>query len=253
MQRKAAALRAVKEASAFLKKQFCTGHAGSKKADGTLVSAADHGSDARIIKILRKAFPDDAILTEESGELAGSNDYRWIVDPLDGTHNFLAGIPLFGILLALEKAGEIILSVCAFPLIEELFVAEKGKGAFLNGKRIHVSKERSLHGGMFLADGNSELRMDAIFKDIRPFRDHGCRFRMLGEGPFCWSRVAMGTAIAAVMHRGKIWDVAAPALLVEEAGGKVTDFRGKPWDLPPQSLVVTNGILHKKVLNILTS
>src|SRR5438034_599582 len=102
-QRKTVALRALKDAAMFLKKQFFIPRKATAKADGSLVSDADRGSEKRIMQALKKAFPDDAILSEESGKTSGRNEYRWILDPLDGTHNFLAGIPIFGILLALEK------------------------------------------------------------------------------------------------------------------------------------------------------
>ncbi len=248
MQRKAAAILAVKEASVFLKQEFQRGHTGTKKKDGTMVSAADHGSEKRILSILKKVFPDDAILSEESRATSGTSGYRWILDPLDGTHNFLAGIPIFGILLALQKEEETILSICDFPMFGECFVAEKGRGAFLNGKRIRVSSAKSLEGSVFLGDGNRNLQFRETMKDIKAFQAAGCRFRFLGEGPFGMTRVALGTALTAVLRLGRLWDIAAPALLVEEAGGKVTDMAGKPLGKKESALVATNGILHKKAL-----
>lgn len=252
MQRKNVAILAVREASLFLKKEFRKGHTGTKKKDGTMVSAADHGSEKRILSMLRKSFPEDAILSEESGETAGTSGYRWILDPLDGTHNFLAGIPIFGILLALQKNGETIFSVCEFPIFDECFVAEKGKGAFLNGKRIRVSKAATLEGSIFLADGNRDLQFRETMRDIKKFQSAGCRFRFLGEGPFGMTRIALGAALVAVLRLGKIWDIAAPSLLVEEAGGKVTNMHGKPLGAKASALVATNGILHAKALSMLS-
>ncbi len=252
MQRKNVAILAVREASLFLKKEFRRGHTGTKKADGTMVSAADHGSEKRILRMLRKSFPQDAVLSEESGETSGTSGYRWILDPLDGTHNFLAGIPIFGILLALQREGETIFSICEFPMFDECFVAEKRKGAFLNGKRIRVSKANSLEGSVFLGDGNRNLQFQETMRDIKAFQEAGCRFRFLGEGPFGMTRIARGTALVAVLRLGKIWDIAAPALLVEEAGGKVTDMQGKPLSRKPSALVATNGTLHQKALSMLS-
>lgn len=253
MQRKDVALQALKVASVFLKKQFRVAHRAETKDDGSLVSEADHGSEQRIMRALRTSFPDDAILSEESGETHGSSEYRWILDPLDGTHNFLAGIPLFGILLALEKKGKPIASFCVFPMFDEIFVAERGKGARLNGERIRVSSSGLLTGSMYLADGNSMVDFRAIIRDIQPLRAQGCRFRLLGEGPFGMTRVALGTALVATMRGGKVWDIAAPALLVEEAGGKVTDLAGKPWRLEPHALLATNGLVHDTVLPLLAT
>ncbi len=251
MQRKIVALQAMKAASVFLKKEFRNGHSGTKKTDGTLVSVADHGSEKRILSMLRKTFPEDAIFSEESGQTPGTSGYRWILDPLDGTHNFLAGIPIFGILLALQKNSETILSFCVFPMFDEYFVAEKGKGATLNGKRIRVSKATSLEDSVFLADGNRNLQFRETMKDIQAFQASGCRFRFLGEGPFGMTRIALGTALVAVLRFGKMWDIAAPALLVQEAGGKVTDMNGKALGTQPSELVATNGVLHKQALSML--
>lgn len=251
MQRKTVALQAVKDAAVFLKKEFGRGHTGTKKKDGTMVSAADHGSEKRILRMLRKSFPQDAILSEESGETAGTSGYRWIIDPLDGTHNFLAGIPIFGILLALQKKSETILSFCVFPMFDECFVAEKGKGATLNGKRIRVSKATSLEGSVFLGDGNRNLEFQETMRDIKAFQAAGCRFRFLGEGPFGMTRVALGTALVAVLRLGKTWDIAAPTLLVQEAGGKVTDMNGNVLGTQPSALVATSGVLHKQALSML--
>jgi myo-inositol-1(or 4)-monophosphatase len=253
MQRKIVALKALTAASAFLRKKFRTVEHAEEKADGTLVSEADHGSEKIILRELRKSFPDDAILSEESGETRGSSGYRWILDPLDGTHNFLASIPIFGILLALENRGTIIASFCAFPMFDEVFTAEKGKGAFLNGERIHVSSATELKGSVFLADGNSSQECEETLSDIRSLHARGSRFRMLGEGPFGMTRVALGSALIATMRLGKVWDIAAPALLVEEAGGKVTNLRGERWSLEPQPVLATNGLVHDTILPLLAA
>lgn len=251
MQRKDVALRALEDASTFLKQQFRAVHTVTTKEDGTLVSAADHGSEERILRLLREHFPEDAILSEECGAMEGTSGYRWILDPLDGTHNFLAGIPLFGVLLALERGGGVIASFCVFPMFDEVFIAEKGKGATLNGERIRVSSAVSLEGSVFLADGNSNVDFRAILGDIQPLHANGCRFRYLGEGPFGMTRVALGTALIATLRHGKMWDIAAPALLVEEAGGRVTDIKGKPWRLEPHALLATNGPVHAQALALL--
>jgi myo-inositol-1(or 4)-monophosphatase len=251
MQRQVTALRALKAASVFLRKKFRVVRSATTKADGTLVSEADHGSEKLIIRRLKKAFPADAILSEECGEISGSSGYRWILDPIDGTHNFLAGIPIFGILLALEKEGVVIQSFCVFPMFDEVFTAEKGNGAFLNGRRIHVSSATTLQGSVYLADGNSNQDFRAILRDIQPLHAKGCRFRYLGEGPFGMTRVALGAALAATLRSGKSWDIVAPALLVEEAGGRVTDLQGNRLGPEPCALLATNGIVHDTVLPLL--
>jgi myo-inositol-1(or 4)-monophosphatase len=251
MERKDVALQAVTTASLFLQEQYQKGHIGTEKSDGSLVSEADHGSDKIIIDTLQKSFPEDGLLSEEREEISGTSGYRWILDPLDGTHNFLCGIPLFGILLALEKEGEVILSFCVFPVLQETFIAEKGKGAFCNGVPIRVSSLKSLKGAMFLSDSNSRLEVDTIIGDLRPFLSSGCKFRFLGAGAFGMTRVALGSAHAALTRSEKVWDFAAPALLVEEAGGTVTDLTGKQWNVQSRSLLATNGSFHSEALGLL--
>lgn len=252
MQRKEAALRAIQDASLFLREHYRIVRTGIEKEDGSLVSEADTGSEQRIMQALGAAFPEDGFISEESPEAAGKSGYRWILDPLDGTHNFLAIIPLFGILLALEKGGEVLFSICCYPVLEETFVAERGAGAFRNGERIRVSTSSSLKGSVFMGDANSDMEFSAIMQDFRPFHGDGCRFRYVGQGAFGLTRVAMGSILAA-SRRGKIWDIAAPCLLVEEAGGTITDLQGRPWDLQPRPLIATNGVVHDAVLSRLAS
>lgn len=247
MQRKAVAIEAVREAAAFLRRSFGAVRKGTPKADGSLVSVADHGSDERIVKALRRAFPDDGILSEERAEISGTSGYRWLLDPLDGTHNFLAGLPLFGIVLALEKEGSPVLSVLMFPLLDELFVAEAGKGARKNGKRIHVSQIAALKETMVLVDGSTKVVAGAVARDAKALLAGDNRFRFLGNGAFSLTRVATGSVPAAVLQTGKPWDIVAPSLLVTEAGGRVTAFSTP--GVPEQGLLASNGLVHDEVLS----
>lgn len=250
MHRTSLSLRAVKLAAEFLKTQFQRGLRGKKKPDGTLVSDADYGSEKIILSMLNRAFPKDGILSEESAEQASQNGYRWILDPLDGTHNFLHGLPLFGTLLALEWRGKVIFSICAFPMINEFFVAEKGKGASLNGKPIRVSTATTLRGGMCFIDGNKKLPLKRIFTDIEGVVSSGCRWRMCGSSEFAMTRIARGDALISLSRFGTPWDNAAPAFLVEEAGGKVTDSSGKPWTIHSKNLIVSNRRVHRAALKL---
>lgn len=226
MSRKTVALNAVKKASEFLKKQFRVINVGVKKPDGSLVSAADRESERIIVSIIKKAFPNDGILSEESPERQGETGYRWIIDPLDGTHNFLNGFPVFGCLLALEYKKEIILSICSFPVLNELFVTEKNKGARLNNKRIHVSKSSVIKGQFFFSDGNIR-RNKKIIGDIKKLIKAGLRIRIVGSSAFGMTRVAMGQAAIATNRVATLWDIAAPALLVTEAGGKIINVSSR--------------------------
>jgi len=224
-----------------------------EKSDLDFVSEADKEAEKSIIAEIKMHFPKDGILSEESEEVKGATNYRWIIDPLDGTHNFLAGFKEWGILLALEKKGEIVYGICFFPALDETFVAGKGKGAFINGKKIEVSKADDLRGQMFCSDGILRKKLKGILSDIEKFCAAGCRLRVYGSSPYSFIRVALGQALIATNRLAKPWDIAAPALIVEEAGGKVTDEKGNPWSIDSENLIATNGLVHKQALKIFNS
>jgi fructose-1,6-bisphosphatase/inositol monophosphatase family enzyme len=254
MERFDVALRAVRRAEAVLLSRFRSSQQSEQKSDGTLVSAVDRDAERAAILVIRRAFPQDRILSEESGELGGQSAYRWILDPLDGTHNFLAGLPLFGCLLALEHRGEVIASVCAFPALGERYTALRGKGAMRNGVPIRVATTRTLRGGLYCSDGRlSSVAGPAIASAIERFSSAGCRMRMFGSSPYAFAQVAAGSALIAMNHVGTPWDLAAPALLVEEAGGRVTTTAGRQWNVRSRAVIATNGIVHGASLNVLRS
>ncbi len=221
------------------------------------VSEADKEAEKIIIAEIKMHFPKDGILSEESTEVEPEKrtNYRWIVDPLDGTHNFLVGFKEWGVLLALAKRSRIIYGICYFPALGEIFTAEKGKGAFCNGKKIKVSKATDLRGQMFCSDGTLRKKPKEILGDIERFCGAGCRLRVYGSSPYAFTRVALGQALIATNRMGKSWDIAAPALIVEEAGGKITDKEGNPWSVDSENLIVTNGneLVHKQALELFNS
>lgn len=223
-----------------------------EKANLDFVSDADKEAEKSIIAEIKMHFPKDGILSEESEEAKGATNYRWIIDPLDGTHNFLAGLKEWGTFLALEKKGRVIYGICCFPAIGpppgEILTAEKGKGAFKNGKKIEVSKADDLRGQMFCSDGILRKKSREILEDIEKFCAVGCRLRVYGSSAFSFSRVALGRAVVATNRFGKPWDIAASALIVEEAGGKVTDEKGNPWSINSENLIATNGLIHDEAL-----
>lgn len=215
-----------------------------------LVSDADISSENILIRAIKKNFPEDGILSEEAGRIDASNGYRWILDPLDGTHSFLAGFPQFGVSIAVEKDGMVIFGVCFFPALREFLIAEKGCGSFLNNKKITVSPAKNLTGGMFLSDSIMRNKPEEIMRDITRFCGAGCRLRVFGSSLFAFTRVAAGQAIAASNRLGHPWDIAAAALMVEEAGGRVTDERGEPWSVDSKNLLSTNGFVHETALTL---
>ena len=221
-----------------------------EKSSLDLVSDADMEIERIIMSEINLHFPEDGILSEESPELKGITKFRWIIDPLDGTHNFLAGFKEFGTILALEEDGIVIWGAFYLPMLEEFFVAERDIGAFCNGQRIRVSRATSFAGGMFCPDSIMRLKPREILRDIERFCALGLRLRAYGSCPYNMTRVALGQAIVALNRVGKPWDIAASALIVEEAGGTVTDENGKPWQIHSENLIATNGILHQRALEL---
>lgn len=242
------AITIVEQASGLLLQNFSRITKGGRKNDGSMVSKADREAEALLVKGIRKAFPHDGILSEESPSRPSRTGFQWIIDPLDGTHNFLAGLPVFGTLLALSHKEKILFSICAFPLLGETCIARRGQGAFLNGKAIQVSRLKTLKGGFALLDGNYRKAPKKVFQDMRVFAKAGCRLRLFGSSPFSLTRVAKGQGICALNRAGTPWDIAAPALLVEEAGGKVSEPSGKPWSIHSKEIIATNGVVHKRAL-----
>ncbi len=209
----------------------------------------DKMSDALIISGIRSVFGSHSIMTEESGLLEGDPDWLWIVDSLDGTGNFANWNPLFAVCLALLHQGELVLGVVDAPAIGELYVAERGSGAFLNEKRIRVSETSELaHSYLFYCEGGDKDRQ-RTGKALAAVYPRVVDIRKLGSAGLETSWVAAGKGEAYFTFRIEPWDVAAGALLVEEAGGKVTDLRGGAWVPERGDFLFSNGRdLHQELL-----
>lgn len=218
------------------------------------VTQADKLADKMIIKKIRKNFPDHDILSEETGSLDfASHDYLWIIDPVDGTTNFTIKNPIFSVSIALAYRGEVIYGVIYAPVLDEFYVAEKGKGAWLNGKKIKVSSEnnylRSFHTYCY-GSSKSIYGKQANTYQYKLFLK-GCEIRQLGAATIEFARVAAGITESIVIPGAHSWDVAVGMLLVREAGGKVTDFKGKEWNLKSRDIIATNGKIHNTLLKYL--
>jgi myo-inositol-1(or 4)-monophosphatase len=214
----------------------------SLKGPGDFVSAADRRADETLIAELRKARPTYGFLTEESGAIPGADTgNRWIVDPLDGTTNFLHGIPLFAISVALEREGKIVAGIVYNPILNELYVAERGSGAFLNDRRLRVAARKKLADALVTIGmphaGNPEAgRADEAL--LIEAKTVGCR--ALGSAALELAWVASGRYDAFCHRHLQPWDFAAGLLLVREAGGFVTDMDGNDKSLDEGALVAGN-------------
>ncbi len=227
----------------------------NKEGINNLVTEADHASEKAIIDIIRKEHPDHFILSEETGEIVMDSEYKWIIDPIDGTINFSNGIPLCCVSIGLEKAGEMILGAVYNPFMKEMFFAQKGFGASLNNKKINVSSKTEVIKSC-LVTGFPYTYLDmpngplAVFER---FIRNGVPVRRLGSAAIdlCW--VAAGRFDGFYEHHLQAWDTAAGFLIVEEAGGKVTDYKGDHYSPYQPHLLATNGKIHDEMLEIINN
>ena len=220
-----------------------------KNTPTDMVTAIDREVEAYLTGEIRKRFPEHGIFGEENGETAGSGEYRWVIDPIDGTTNFIHGIPYYSISIALQKLGKTIIGVVYSPRLNELYAAEAGKGAYLNGQAIHVSNSKSLEQSV-LATGyacmRARLRPDNL--DILPSIARLLQgIRSNGSAALDLCHVATGPLDGYWEFNLNLYDIAAGALIVQEAGGCVTDSAGQDqW--PKMGILATNKIIHAAML-----
>jgi len=218
------------------------------KADRSPVTVADHEAEAAIVETLRRAFPDHGVLAEESGA-RGPAERRFIVDPIDGTRNFVRGIPIWAVMVALEERGAITAGVIWEPVRGNLHTARRGQGAFLNGERIHVSRVATLEEAMLVHATLNALRRDGLWDGFVRLVDATARQRGFGDY-LCYTTIAEGKADVALATNVKVWDLAAAKILLEEAGGRLTDVRGED-SITRGTALASNGILHEAALGLL--
>ena len=224
-----------------------------KRSRTDLVTDMDRRAEAAIVETLRAHCPGHAILTEEAGWLAGSPDHRWIVDPLDGTTNYASGIPIFAVSIALEVEGRVVLGIVHDPAREECFVAERGAGATLDGRALRVSTTATLDESVLATGFAYTIRDDRDTNlaehDALSLRCRGVR--SIGSAALSLAYVAAGRLDGFWELRLGPWDVAAGGLLVEEAGGRLTDLAGRPVDLDAPAPIASNGRIHSEIQAVL--
>ncbi len=242
-------LRAVKAAAKIAKREFESPKQikVKKGASPSLVTNVDLKCNTAVINTIKKKFPDHNIVSEESGIDSNNSDYTWYIDPIDGTHNFARSIPIYGNSIALAFKDKVIMGAISVPSLNNLYFAEKGRGAFKNGKRIRVSKKKELNFYMVGFDFPSSKRHNSLgFLDN--VKTHVVDIRNFGCAVYQAVLLAEGKLDAYVIQKTNSWDIAAGFLIIEEAGGKVTNFKGGKWGLEDKSFVATNGLIHKEIL-----
>lgn len=241
-----AAIEAAKAGGEIARHYFRTNLSVETKADRTPVTRADRECEACITELLSRRFPEHGFLGEELGEQPGTSDARWIIDPIDGTKNFIRGIPFFATLIALEEAAQITVGVMYVPALGELLYARQGQGAFANGRRVRVSDVGHLDRAMLIHGGLSDLKTRPCWPAFLSLVDATARQRGFGDA-LGHSVVICGQAEVALEPEIKPWDVAPTKLLVTEAGGRYSDFTGSP-SIYSGSAVISNGRVHDAVL-----
>lgn len=222
----------------------------NKEGINNLVTEADHAAEKAVIETIQEAFPDHFILSEEAGEIKMDSAYKWIIDPIDGTTNYAHGIPVSCVSIAVEHLGTIIMGAVYSPMLKEFYLAERNQGATLNGAPIRVSDKTTVMESCvatgfpykYLNIPNGPLEV------FERFIRRGIPIRRFGSAAIdlCW--VAAGRFDGYYEHSLNAWDSAAGFLMVEEAGGKITDFMGNPYSVYQPRIVASNGHIHDELL-----
>jgi myo-inositol-1(or 4)-monophosphatase len=244
-------IRAAEAAGKLLQQYFGTHlQISNKEGVNNLVTEADHAAETLIMDIIRTEYPDHYILSEESGDMPSASRYKWIIDPLDGTVNFAHSIPICCVSIAVEYNGEIMMGAVYNPFFNEFYFAQKGYGATLNDRRLQVSSETDV-GKACLVTGFPYTYLDQPNGPLEVFSRlirSGVPVRRLGSAAMdlCW--VAAGRFDGFYEHKLFPWDSAAGFLIVEEAGGQVTDFSGNRYSPYQPQIAATNGRIHADLL-----
>lgn len=250
---KECAVKAARKAGRMLAEHL--GKAGKVEYKGAvdLVTEMDRRAESMIINEIRGGFPDHGILTEESKELKTGSGFKWIIDPLDGTTNYAHGFPMFCVSIAFEESGTVKLGVVYNPMLDELFLAEKGGGASLNGSKIRVSDTDTLDKSLLATGFPYDIRVSNRnnIDHFAAFATRGQAIRRAGSAALDLSYTACGRFDGFWEMKLRPWDVAAASLVVEEAGGKVTDFKNAAFSIYDDECLASNGRIHDQMLGVL--
>jgi myo-inositol-1(or 4)-monophosphatase len=248
------AMQAARDAGQILLEKFGRKINISKKGDINLVTEADLASEALIIERIKSYYPKHSILAEESGKtiIEGAGSFKWIIDPLDGTTNYAHGYPCFCVTIALEHEEKIILGVTYDPTRDEMFAAERGQGATLNGRKIRVSETEKLSEALIVTGFPYNFREKANFaEDLTSFLLKARGVRRDGSAAIDLAYVACGRFDGLWEEGLNPWDVAAGTILIEEAGGYVTDYNESKFSIYVPPICASNGLIHNEMLDIL--
>jgi myo-inositol-1(or 4)-monophosphatase len=247
------AIDAARQAGAILGRYAQQGFRVEHKDALNLVTDADTHSEQAIVEAIGRSFPDHEILAEERGRAGNRSPFKWIIDPLDGTTNFAHGFPAYAVSIGVEYGGRCILGVVFDPTRQELFVAEAGGGATLNGAPIHVSRTPKLDGALLVTGFAYDIRVSKQ-NNLDHFANFAVRaqgLRRMGAAAIDLCYVACGRFDGFWELKLNPWDTAAGSVIVTEAGGRMSDFRGDPFSIYGLELVASNGLIHHEMVEVL--
>lgn len=249
------AIEMARDAGQILLEKFDRKIKVSKKGDIDLVTEADLASEALMIERIKSYYPRHSILAEESGNavvIGGENTWKWVIDPLDGTTNFTHGYPCFCVTLALEHEGEVVIGVTYDPTRDELFSAERGRGASLNNKPIRVSETEQLSDALIVTGFPYDFKRRQDFaRHLTQFLLDSRGVRRDGSAAIDMAYVACGRFDGFWEEGLNPWDMAAGVLLIEEAGGQISGYDGSKFSIYDPPMVASNGLIHSQMLSVL--
>jgi len=225
----------------------------SVKGPGDFVTASDKKVEKILIEDLSKARPNYSILSEEIGEIKNDNEFKWIIDPIDGTANFLHGIPHFCISIGLEKNNEIISGIIFDPIKDEIFTAEKGNGSYLNNHRLRVSNRNKLTDSIIFTGGPKQeaKEKDLILEEYKKFSSLvRIPIRKMGSAALDMAYVAAGRCDGFWQRNLNYWDIAAGIIIIKEAGGFVTDFKGNANYIENKTILASNSKINQEMIGV---
>lgn len=214
------------------------------KDDRSPVTEADKTAERIIREAIEKKYPKEALLGEEEGA-KGAGPFRWVIDPIDGTKSFICGVPLYGTLLSYEEEGKPVLGVCYFPALDEMLYAEKGRGTYLNGRLCRVSARSDISRCTLSCGSHASMDRKGYSEFFLSLAKEAMTTRTWSDA-YGHALVATGRIEAMIDPTVALWDVSAMAIIVEEAGGQMTDFKGNPY--PHSEAISSNGLLHNMLL-----
>ena len=247
------AIKIAREAGFLLKENLGRPRTIEFKGSVDIVTEMDRKAEELIVNSIRRDFPDHGILTEESIEVVSDSPYRWIIDPLDGTTNYAHGFPIFCVSVAFEEKDDVTFGVVYDPTRDELFTAEKNKGAFLNGQRIKVSSVPKLDKSLLATGFPYDVRTSSEnnIDNFSRFAIKAQAIRRAGSAALDLSYAACGRFDGFWEMKLKPWDVAAAALMVREAGGTISGFKNEPFTIYSGNVLASNSLIHNEMLSVL--